>query len=444
MNPEFKKYCWLELSWTRLAVMVVVLGILFYMNKVLNIHIAITKPLTCFLVLVILWGTRQVSQAMSDELIQHTWDRQRMSAMRAWGFVWGKVIGSAVYTWIGGIICLTTYLAFHLDHLAQAIITVATLTIAGLAGQTLSLLLNLQAMQVTRQVTRTQSFGYFVLGAVLAMELSWGISVNTHYGAPVQWYQWFFRNGTASLIIAGFCLFGVAIGAYRLMRLELQHRNTLWVWPLFVIATLLFQAGFVHAKQFSQSTVPLFKTLMPVITTDTGMHTLVALGLAILYTYIAIFFGNKTLSRWCQWQHAWQNKDVKSAWSALPLWLPTYVICWVVGLILIAVNPQPMFWDVAVVLLFLLRDVSLFMVLNIGSANAHRTDWATLFYLVFSYWAIGGILLHLQQQQLAQLFVPLVNHQQLPLQAGIILIEIAALAGWGRSRWYRLKKSQQN
>ena len=276
------------------------------------------------------------------------------------------------------------------------------------------------------------------------MELSWGISVNTHYGAPVQWYQWFFRDDTASLIIAGFCLFWVAIGAYRLMRLELQHRNTLWVWPLFVIATLLFQAGFVHAKQFSQSTVPLFKTLMSVITTDTGMHTLVALGLAILYTYIAVFFGNKTLSRWRQWQHAWQNKDVKSAWSALPLWLPTYVICWVVGLILIAVNPQPMFWDVAVVLLFLLRDVSLFMVLNIGSANAHRTDWAILFYLVSSYWAIGGILPHLQQQQLAQIFVPLVNHQQLPLQAGIILIEIEALAWWGRSRWCRLKKSQQN
>ena len=139
-------------------------------------------------------------------------------------------------------------------------------------------------------------------------------------------------------------------------------------------------------------------------------------------------------------QQAWQHKAVSALWSALPLWLVTYVICWVVGVVLIMVNPQLMFWTVAVVLLFVLRDMALFVVLNMGSSNPHRTDWAVLFYLAFGYWVIGGLLVHLQQQHLALLFVPLVSYQQLPLQAVIVLVEIVLLAGWGWGRWRKLNR----
>ena len=438
MNPEFKKYCWLELSWIRLAVMMVVLGILFYMNQALHIHFLITQPLNCFLILVVLWGTRQVSQAMSDELVQHTWDRQRMSAMSAWRFVWGKVLGSAVYTWIGGIICLVAYLSFHTMHLSQAIVTVVTLVMAGLAGQMLALLLNLQSMQVTRQVTRTQSFGYFVLGVVFAWSLC-GASLGGD-SQSAQWYQWSLSSNTKHLIVVAFFLVWVTIGAQRLMRLELQHRNTLWVWPLFVIASMLFQAGFAHAQQVSQSTVPLLQTLNSAVTSDIGIRALIALGLAIMYTYMVMFFETKTSLRWRRLQRAWRNGDYKTVWSALPLWLPTYVICWMSGLVLVTVSTQPIIWTVIVVLLFVLRDMSLFMVLSIGSTNAHRTDWAALFYLAFSYWVIGGVLVHLHQQHLALLFVPLISDQQLPLQAGIVLAEVILLVWWGYIRWRRLNQ----
>ena len=51
-----------------------------------------------FLLLVFFFCTRDVNDSIMDEVMQRTWDFQRMSAISAWTMVWGKLLGSCFFS----------------------------------------------------------------------------------------------------------------------------------------------------------------------------------------------------------------------------------------------------------------------------------------------------------------------------------------------------------
>ncbi len=424
LNPEFKKYLWLELSTARLAILALVLGILFYLSHGTIINWP-TGPSTCFVVLVIIWGTRQVSQAMSEELAQHTWNRQRMSVLNAWSMVWPKVIGSAIYTWLGGLLCMVAYLYFHLDNPIAAIRDVLLWLCAGLFAQHLSLLLSLQSMQLSRSVNRTQNFAYFALSALMAWWLIFSGDGNS--SKTIFWYQHPFSKESIELTTAILCVVWSIIGSIRLMRLELQQRNLPWVWVLFVISTIIYADGFANPL-FNKLTTNVYismdhwQAMMP---TATDIQLSLAFGLSIVWMYISLFLETKTKTRWRQLKNNWQQRHYILLVSTMPCYLISFLLsCCIAILLMISMNNTQIILATVIILGFNLRDILIFTSLNINSHHPHRTDMAAAFYLLFTYFVLGGLLPQLGLNMPAMLFVPLIEPHHLLMQLLIIVGEI--------------------
>ena len=54
-----------------------------------------------YILVVLFWGSRIAAAAMVREIVDKTWDQQRLSSMGAWGMTWGKLFGSTSYVWYG-------------------------------------------------------------------------------------------------------------------------------------------------------------------------------------------------------------------------------------------------------------------------------------------------------------------------------------------------------
>ena len=100
-NPEFKRHLWQEISAHRLIAMPAILFLLLVTvsisanNNALN---ALRAPaFTLFVVIVLMWGTRNVSACLIDEWRDQTWDQQRMSALSPWRMTWGKLLGATIF-----------------------------------------------------------------------------------------------------------------------------------------------------------------------------------------------------------------------------------------------------------------------------------------------------------------------------------------------------------
>ncbi len=115
MNPEFKRNLWLTFSTLRLIGMPAVLALIFLaagMNTELSQMGSVA--VTLFVGIVWLWGSKNAAAAMGDELRDHTWDQQRMSALSPWEMTWGKLFDATLYNWYGGALCLLMLLVAEL------------------------------------------------------------------------------------------------------------------------------------------------------------------------------------------------------------------------------------------------------------------------------------------------------------------------------------------
>ncbi|MDE3106492.1 MAG: hypothetical protein KGK08_15075, partial [Acidobacteriota bacterium] len=110
-NPEFKRNLWLSFSRHRLIGMPSLLGLTFLALTFTDQQGEVAGSLYnvsvwLFIFIVWLWGARNANATIVDELRDHTWDQQRMSALDPWTMTWGKLFGSTSFNWYGGLMCL--------------------------------------------------------------------------------------------------------------------------------------------------------------------------------------------------------------------------------------------------------------------------------------------------------------------------------------------------
>ena len=110
MNPEFRRQLWLQFSATRLIVLPLLVLACF---AAAGLSQPDDLPQTLALVGaalfgLLVWGmgTLAAGASVIDEITEHTWDQQRMSALQPWAMTWGKLAGATSYGWYGGLICL--------------------------------------------------------------------------------------------------------------------------------------------------------------------------------------------------------------------------------------------------------------------------------------------------------------------------------------------------
>lgn len=362
LNPELRRNLILELSLARLLAGPAVLAILF---SALGASTRVIDELAyaiCLLLLQI-WGARRAGEAIAEEIAEGTWDGQRMSALGAWTMTWGKLLGATSFTWYLGGISLGVYAWTGLPDADS--LHVPELVALGIMSQALSLGLTLMLLQKNRQSGRLSLTLAQALGVLLPWVVVWSIPAfcvgRTGYYAgsrPVDWMGLTTSCGALSTAaIVAFALWAV-LGAYRLMRVELNERSLAWAWPLFSAFTILFYAG---------------------IRADADRSVGVALVLATLLAYVALFLARKDPLALSRFLRSLAARDWASITRSVPIWLGAFLVLIAAAALYRIINGetidpgtlQPI--SISAALLFVARDFGLVIAMNFGR-HPHRAD----------------------------------------------------------------------
>ncbi len=451
-NPEFRRNVWLEFSWQRLVAMPAVLGSVFLLVYIVSDRIpdgGLTEvSLVGFYIIAFIWGTRRSAAALADEVRDRTWDGQRLSALGPWALSWGKLFGSTVFVWYGALICLTVFFLSGLGNVQLPVLFKSTLILllSAVLGQTIALGACLTFLRKLGDKVRLPVFFSQILGLIAGFNP--GVSQESIEGylagrQSLQWYGLDFdKQDFALLSLAAFVAWAL-IGLYRQMSGELQQRRLPWVWLAFLLFLLSYVGGFsvIRLDDLGIDAV-LYLPLIPFL-----------VGLSLIY--VTLFAEAKNLVNYRSCLAAFRSGELRAAATLLPLWVLTYVIVTLIGLIImwslgqgeIRVGPQRHFdafsvlvepqW-VAACLLFVLRDLGLVLFLNFVKRPS-RPDIAALIYLALAYGVMGGISLSTGNEFLIRAFLPLAWGNS---WTGIALVALQVAVIWPLVLW-RWRRLQQ-
>src|ERR1035437_258809 len=282
-NPELARNVELELTKQRLIVMPVILLLLSFLvlstaqiNSYLHenqYYYLARYSSVAFVIIAILWGAKNAADGVLDEYNSRTWDWQRMSTLSPWKMTIGKLFGSTIFNWYGGVICLFINMVSTLSSDAQEVsvnlggewqhqsltlyfVQLISYILMAISIQGIVILFSLTQMK-KGDGRRKIKGNTIIIFPVFFIFVGWGISTVLHefnyWGKPVQyWYGInlsYFRNLFSNL----FYTCWVVAGLYRTMRTELQYTNGLKWWNLFLISSAVFNAGYFTGQDYDIS-----------------------------------------------------------------------------------------------------------------------------------------------------------------------------------------------
>ena len=411
-GAELQRNVWLQLSWGRLIAAPLLIGIL--VAAMMSAWTPVPSHMAelarwGFVLVLAFWSTRRVADALAEEIGAGTWEGQRMSGVSAWSMVWGKMFGGAIFPWYCALIFLGLMVWFGLksaptDMRLPLVQQVATLLLGGILGQATALtvaLVLLRKIQFRRRLTVTlaQLAGLLAFGLAVGWDYSanpWARSVGT-----IRWFDRDYDSYQFYMASAGAFTAWALLAAWRLMRAELLYINRPWAWTLFTLFCMGYAAGFVPWDME--------------VTTSRFANACIA-GLAL--TYLSFFGEAKDPVR-----YRWGLARFKAFqwWRALeftPWWLISYFFAAIAGgatIWSISVGGQfippetwwlelvrdvnifalaPFAFNVAALLLFVLRDMFLLLWLNFGPWRA-RADLTGFCFLAVLYVPVPMLLIGL-------------------------------------------------
>ena len=431
-NPEFRRNLWLELSPSRLVGMPLVLAAIFCLAYVSDDYTlgqgVASVAVGLYFVLSLIWGTKLASETVMNELRDHTWDGQRMSALTSWELTLGKLFGSTIYSWYAAAFTLPLYwLAASNSAPSLASRTVLALLLTGILAQSISLLASLLALQKERRYNRNQTallllFGLFSAGPFFSLIFNKASNVN--------WYGTSYASlDLLILSLIAFAAWGV-IGVNRLMRLELQMKNLPGIWYAFLLFVMIYLAGFFAA---------------PGEAATQGLGMDASAPLAAYFVVLGILYAMAFLERkdFLSLQSLLRlatNGEWRRTLERAPRWLLTLPVAVLMGVIVV-ITARPAIPGATITLLgfvvaqlaFLGRDLGIMLFFNLGKEKK-RADMLTVISLALLYGVLPATLSVMQMSNATLLLWPRTDLSPL---AGCVaaLLELLLMAWLVTLRW---------
>ncbi|MEM4989083.1 hypothetical protein V8G57_16950 [Collimonas sp. H4R21] len=426
INPEFKRNLWLQFSLHRLIAMPAILGLVFFTLSLANDNWPGGVPLdsvalVLFGGIVCLWGTRNASNAVIEEIRDKTWDQQRMSALDPWTMTWGKLFGATAFNWYGGLLCLLVFVIAALvrEH-SMPLSSGLTLAALGILMHAATIALNLHLMR--SDIRAVQRGG--IAWAVVLIAVMFAPPFRSAADASVSWWGQPFAYSSFLLASVAFFAAIAVFAAWRSMNSALQITTAPWAWPLACCLLAAYVGGF------------------------SGGAGLLWIGLlfALAMTYAALFTEENDIALWQRVVARAKTGNWHGLFQNLPIWPTTLVLSFCLALLLQFSSAQELPFKLRIttadlsflapaLALMLLRDCCVYLFFAF-SGKSKRVGATTILYLAL----INGLLPFLSNMMglkaLAIFFMPLHigNGWQM---LGIALLHAAlalALLGW---RWRR-------
>jgi len=250
ISPEFSRNLWIELGSHRLLATPLVLASIFFLVYLVTNNSPNSYYQSFYYTGVVLYfaftmvvGTKSASESISNELKEGTWDSQRMTSISPWAMTWGKLFGSTIFSWYGGLIALCFGLlgAIELPNISS--IDIALLLVAGILSHSVAMLFNLSLIARSRSIIESRSsyvFYLLLIFSAIALLKVFGSSETIIWYGETYSIHYFF---VVSVVV--FSVWSI-LGVYRLIREELQIRNSSIVWLSFVSFVSIYCAGFIN------------------------------------------------------------------------------------------------------------------------------------------------------------------------------------------------------
>lgn len=380
MNPEFVRNLWLEATPFRLALIAGVLLLVFAAtNAAPGLFSSQGTALTLYFFFVVLWGTRSAALSVVGEIRERTWDSQKLSAIGPIDMVWGKLLGTTIHNWFGGLICLPFILVpmARQQGVAAAITYGAILLALGVFAQSVALLSSLTLIRRQTGNWRLDTFLCQVGGIIAAFAYytlwSSADAFARSIGGTVSWWGHDFNLSSfhfASLLL--FCGWAL-VGCWRAMRAELRFANGPFVWLAYLLYVAIYEAGFGSLIAAHGQATDLMGT-NPAQHTATVSVALAATGLLVT-TYSMAFLEPKDPVRLRWLGEQLRAGRIAKTFLALDAWMLSLGVTLVVGFVLAvllladgaAIRDVPMralALPELAVLGFLVRDVAIFVLMR--------------------------------------------------------------------------------
>jgi hypothetical protein len=413
MNAELLRNVWIELAPRRVLLMVAILGLAFFASTLGGLEYGPSTVATIlYHLIVVVWGTRNAATSVVGEIRDRTWDAQRLSSIGAGAMTIGKLLGSTLYNWLGGAICLAVMFVAIVAH--KGAITAALDAIyyvsLGVISQSVSLLASLIAVARRQPHSRLEIFGYQVVGLVAAVIVYWiwsttdPVSALTSHAAVVSRIEWWSNSIDARVfLLLSLAVFAAwtLVGCYREMRKELLIKNGPLIWLLFLVFIGLYVAGI---DKWLPNDGPM-RGWDP-----TSLRLALALSTFVILSYAMVLFEPKdrVQLRWLAGQLS--AGRLGSALQSLPAWMMSYAATLLVSAALLGWLGHfgGRFAEEAVIAAsvgFLTRDVSIF-VLAQKIAGSRRGDFTALAVLLALYVLLPAIVVGLHLNSAEPLFFP--------------------------------------
>jgi hypothetical protein len=324
LNPELRRYCWLELTPHRLIATPLIIGLIVAL--VAATTDAPAEPLAMtgligFAIGAALFGSYFALSAVTEEVRERTWDTQRMSALTPSAFAFGKIFGAPVYGWYAGAWFLALYLfTGPRVHGSDAVLIAAAAVCSTVALHATSVLMS--AVIARAGITRNTAPGFLIL-------ILWSGALPWHMfeagKGPLTWWGlalpqlWFVLVSAA--LFAGWAL----LGAARTFATELRVRQLPWAWPAFCLYIAVWGGGLIEAKTGGRANAAALVTLLFFLATGVGAY------LMLLTERI----GAMTVARVLRTLRGDLEGGVHRALQETPIWPVSLVCAWAAGVLLL-------------------------------------------------------------------------------------------------------------
>jgi hypothetical protein len=441
INPELRRYAWLELGLHRLVMVPLVLGTLAAMLLFASDSPAealANGALSVFAVLTLGWGTMRAYGSVTEEVRERTWDFQRMAAIDPWSLAWGKLIGAPLLAWYMGAWCLLVFglagAAARLPHLVATLVGAVALAVLlhslGVAASALSARTALSG--------RARRSGSILLLLLLLYLIPTLLVLGWSEGSGAVRIQWWGLQGLhprtfmamSAVLFAGWAAFG----AWRAMARELREPGWWWPWPAFAVCAALWWAGF--------STATVARATLPEV---------LALASTILVagTYLGLTLDPLTPVSWARldrvgWRRrapGWMLNGVLALALGAAALLWAFAIKWFAGsggaIVLTRVDPLPLI--APALALMVLRDAAIVTCFTM-TVKARRPLALATFYIAMADLLLPAFLSAVGLAGAAHAVFPLLGYvvsPVIPLAGLAAHLGLAVVALWWRLRLRR-------